>query len=247
MRAGCPSSTLSHVLPLSDGIKGSSLPDRDRRDHRGDFAVWLFYELPHLGVSVNHASFYPCTVDGSCHGPLPLGDQLGDGNVHARQLGSHPWQHVVPGRLRQERRGRVRADPLPPVLLRRWFGCHVRPDGDDVALRDAGRCARAEPRRQRRDRCRPRRLLRSLYPRSTVFGLIGIFPVRISAWFFLGFWFLYQLFEANFGLLNARAHGGGVAFFAHVGGFVFGFLATRLLVAGGRSGARSEPALRAYG
>ena len=61
-----------------------------------------------------------------------------------------------------------------------------------------------------------------LYPNSTVFGLVVIFPVRISAWFFLGFWFLYQLFEANFGLLNAAAHGGGMAFFAHVGGFVFG-------------------------
>ena len=44
-----------------------------------------------------------------------------------------------------------------------------------------------------------------LYPNSTVFGLIVFFPVRISAWFFLGFWFLYQLFEANFGLLEPGA------------------------------------------
>jgi rhomboid family protein len=39
-----------------------------------------------------------------------------------------------------------------------------------------------------------------LYPNSNVFGLIVIFPVRISAYFFLGAWFLYQLIEANFGL-----------------------------------------------
>ena len=58
--------------------------------------------------------------------------------------------------------------------------------------------------------------------------------MRLSAWFFLGFWFLYQLFEANFGLLDANAHGGGVAFFAHVGGFVFGVAAARLLLSGGR-------------
>jgi len=44
-----------------------------------------------------------------------------------------------------------------------------------------------------------------------VFGLVGIIPLRVSAYFFLGFWFLYQLFEANFGLFNARARGGGVA------------------------------------
>ena len=32
--------------------------------------------------------------------------------------------------------------------------------------------------------------------------------------------------EANFGLFNASANGGGTAFFAHVGGFVFGVLVT---------------------
>jgi hypothetical protein len=28
-------------------------------------------------------------------------------------------------------------------------------------------------------------------------GLVVIFPVHLSAWFFLGAWFLYQLIEAN--------------------------------------------------
>ena len=51
---------------------------------------------------------------------------------------------------------------------------------------------------------------------------------------FLGLWFLYQLVEANFGLTSAHANGGGVAFFAHVGGFLFG-----LVVAGGFRRARS--------
>lgn len=32
--------------------------------------------------------------------------------------------------------------------------------------------------------------------------------------------------EANFALFNASAIGGGTAFFAHVGGFVFGVLVT---------------------
>jgi membrane associated rhomboid family serine protease len=73
-----------------------------------------------------------------------------------------------------------------------------------------------------------------LYPNAKVLGLLVIFPVRISAWFFLGFWFLYQLFEANFGLFGSRANGGGVAFFAHVGGFLFGLVVTRALVGLGR-------------
>jgi rhomboid family protein len=71
-----------------------------------------------------------------------------------------------------------------------------------------------------------------LYPSSRVWGLIGIFPVTLSAWFFLGFWFLYQLFEANFGLLDAGGEG-GVAFFAHVGGFVFGVVVARVLTSRG--------------
>jgi membrane associated rhomboid family serine protease len=73
-----------------------------------------------------------------------------------------------------------------------------------------------------------------LYPNSRVFGLFVVFPLRVSAWFFLGFWFLYQLFEANFGLFGSTANGGGVAFFAHVGGFVFGVLVAKALVTAGR-------------
>jgi hypothetical protein len=46
---------------------------------------------------------------------------------------------------------------------------------------------------------------------------------------------LYQLIEANFGLFNAHANGGGVAFFAHVGGFIFGLLTARLLARAGQA------------
>jgi membrane associated rhomboid family serine protease len=72
-----------------------------------------------------------------------------------------------------------------------------------------------------------------LYPNSTVRGLVVIFPVQLSAWFFLGAWFLYQLLEANFGLFGSAANGGGVAFFAHVGGFVFGAIVAKILVGAG--------------
>jgi membrane associated rhomboid family serine protease len=80
-----------------------------------------------------------------------------------------------------------------------------------------------------------------------VFGLIVVFPVRISAWFFLGFWFLYQLYEANVGIFSSSANGGGVAFFAHVGGFVFGALVAWLLMTAGRVAPQggSPPPLRA--
>jgi rhomboid family protein len=84
-----------------------------------------------------------------------------------------------------------------------------------------------------------------LYPSSTVFGLAVVFPVRVSAWFFLGFWFLYQIYEANLGLFGASANGGGTAFFAHVGGFAFGALVAFLLTAAGRVAPQDDTVLRA--
>ncbi len=46
---------------------------------------------------------------------------------------------------------------------------------------------------------------------------------------------LYQLIEASSGLFSASANGGGVAFFAHVGGFIFGLLAARPLARAGQA------------
>jgi membrane associated rhomboid family serine protease len=62
-----------------------------------------------------------------------------------------------------------------------------------------------------------------LYPRVHVhlFVFLGFFvtTIAVPAVFMLGYWFLLQLF-GGFGSL--RAEGGGVAFWAHVGGFVAG-------------------------
>jgi len=74
-----------------------------------------------------------------------------------------------------------------------------------------------------------------LYPGSRVrTWIFPVFLVRIPAWIFLGLWFLYQLIEANFGLFSTSANGGGVAFFAHVGGFIFGWIVARVLTGAGR-------------
>jgi len=71
------------------------------------------------------------------------------------------------------------------------------------------------------------------YPGSWVrTWIFPVFPIRIPAWI-LGLWFLYQLFDANFGLFSASANGGGVAFFALVGGFIFGLVVARVLTGAG--------------
>lgn len=70
-----------------------------------------------------------------------------------------------------------------------------------------------------------------MYPRARVNTLIffGFFiqVVRIPAKILLGFWFILQLFYALPGLAVGGG-GSGVAWFAHVGGFAFGYLFFRL-------------------
>jgi len=62
-----------------------------------------------------------------------------------------------------------------------------------------------------------------LYPTARVLTLIpfGFFMrlVEIPAFFFLGFWFLLQMMS---GTLSLGAQAGGVAWWAHIGGFIAG-------------------------
>jgi membrane associated rhomboid family serine protease len=63
------------------------------------------------------------------------------------------------------------------------------------------------------------------YPRARVMALIPLgFFMRMTylpSFVFLGIWFLYQLL---LGLLSVGVRGGGVAYFAHIGGFAAGLL-----------------------
>jgi membrane associated rhomboid family serine protease len=62
-----------------------------------------------------------------------------------------------------------------------------------------------------------------LLPTAKVLTLIGIFPVELPAILFLGVWIGLQLWLGGGGLTHPEQTG-GVAFFAHAGGFAFGLL-----------------------
>ena len=72
-----------------------------------------------------------------------------------------------------------------------------------------------------------------LFPRARVLTVIFIVffftLIQIPAVLVLGFWFLQQVLFGYFDLSDPAGGGGGVAYFAHIGGFVFGLLAIRLL------------------
>jgi membrane associated rhomboid family serine protease len=71
-----------------------------------------------------------------------------------------------------------------------------------------------------------------LYPRARVITLIFIvffFTIlELPAMLILGFWFLQQVAFGYFDLANPAGGGGGVAYFAHIGGFLFGLAAIKL-------------------
>jgi rhomboid family protein len=78
-----------------------------------------------------------------------------------------------------------------------------------------------------------------LFPHSRVLTLIPLFIfweiIEIPAIFFLGFWFVMQLFSGVGSLAISSADSGGIAFWAHVAGFVAGLIGVFVL------GRRQEP------
>ena len=191
------------MFPLADGLPARRFPIVNVAIIAANFAVWLLYELPHLNRAVYHASFYPCTVNGSCHGPEPW-----EVSWFTSMFLHGSWDHILGNMLFLAVFGKNVEGAFGHLGYLAFYiaGGFVATLTQTAVTLLAGTTADA----------RVPNLGASgaiaavlgayfvLYPGARILGLIGIFPVRISAWFFLGFWFLYQLFEANFGFFQSR-------------------------------------------
>jgi membrane associated rhomboid family serine protease len=232
------------MLPVSDGLPTRRFPIVNVALIAANFAVWIFYELPHLNSSIYHASFYPCTVDGSCHGPEPW-----EVSWITSMFMHGSWDHILGNMLFLAIFGKNVEDAFGSLryLVFYFAGGLAATVVQTAATLLVGSAADARVPNLGASGAIAAVLgaFFILYPGTQVTGLLGIFPVRVSAYVFLGLWFLYQLFEANFGIFSASAHGGGVAFFAHVGGFLFGLLVTVALTGSGRVGVGGRSILRA--
>jgi hypothetical protein len=194
-----------------------------------NFAVWIFYELPHLNSSILHASFYPCTVNNTCDGPEPWGvSWITSMFMHGS------WDHilgnmlflVIFGKNVEDAYGHLKylvfyfaggfAATMLQTAITLQFGTSAEAHVPNLGASGAIAAVLGA--------------FMVLYPNARIKTLALIFIVEIPAFVYLGFWFLYQLVEANFGLFSAEANGGGVAFFAHVGGFAFGYVVTMWLL-----------------
>jgi membrane associated rhomboid family serine protease len=216
------------MLPLSDGIPARRFPIVNVSLIAANFAVWLFYELPHLNSSITHASFYPCTVNGSCHGPEPWGvSWLTSIFMHGS------WDHILGNMLFLAIFGKNVEDAFGHLRYLAFYlaGGFVATMTQTLVTLLAGTAADGHVPNLGASGAIAAVLgaYFVLYPNTRVLTLVFVFLVKIPAWVFLGVWFLYQLIEGNFGLFSASANGGGTAFFAHIGGFLFGLVVARVI------------------
>jgi membrane associated rhomboid family serine protease len=225
------------MLPLSAGIPARRFPVVTVALVAANLAVWLLYELPDLDGAVTHASFYACDVDRSCDSPLPWTvSWLTAMFMHAS------WDHLLGnmlflaifGKNVEDAFGRLRflglyvAGGLAGTVLQTAVTLLSSPEAEaQIPMLGASGAISAVL-----------GAFLALYPHARVKTLALVFVIRVPAWAYLGGWFLYQLHEARYALVEPAAGGSGVAFLVHVGGFVFGWIVARALLAERR---RDEP------
>jgi rhomboid family protein len=224
------------MFPLTDGMRPKRFPIVNTAIIAACFAVWIFYELPHLNSSVREASLYACDVNGGCSSPLPSAVSWFTAMfMHASwsHILGNMWFLTIFGKNVEDALGRLRylalyvAGGFAAAALQTatTLLAGTAADATVPVLGASGAIAAVLG------------AYWILYPGARILTIVGIFPVRIPAWVFLGGWFVYQLVEANAGLGSA-GETGGTAFFAHVGGFVFGAAIAIALVRSGRRAGR---------
>ena len=218
------------MLPLFDNIPVRRFPVVTYSLIAANVTVFL-WELGARGARVDHYAFYPCAVSGPCVGAARDHLVWPEGVLTSMFLHAG-WAHLLGNMLFlwifgnnvEDVMGRLRflvfylAAGYAAALTQTWVTIHY-----------SGTAAASVPNVGASGAIAG--VLGAyvvLLPHARVVTLVfGFLPVPVSALFFLGFWFLFQLWQGGFSLTHPD-QSGGVAFAAHVGGFVFGVLAIRL-------------------
>jgi hypothetical protein len=223
------------VLPLKDNVPTRTTPNITIGLIVANFVVW-FWELSKPGVETHvfRSGYYPCALDGPCAvGVHPLTWYEG---VFTGMFMHASWEHILGNMLFLWIFGNNVEDALGHIRYLAWYllaGIAAMAAQTAVTLGIGNLVDKSIPNIGASGAVAG--VLGAyfvLLPRARVLTLIffGLIFIReIQAIWFLGIWIGLQLWSGGLTLL-APQHGGGTAFFAHIGGFVFG-LATILLVA----------------
>jgi membrane associated rhomboid family serine protease len=227
------------VLPLRDNVPTRRFPVVTVGLIVANVIVWL-WEISGTPVNddVMHYGYYPCDLHGPCVGPDAPLRKLDWAESSFTSMFMHgSWLHIggnmlflwIFGNNVEDALGRVRfflwyvAGGLVATAVQTYVTLQFT-EARDASIPNIGASGAIAA------------VLGAyflLLPRAKVLTgfILGffIFFREIPAIWFLGVWFVFQLWEGGFSVLHPQL-GGGVAFFAHIGGFAFG-LATVLLVA----------------
>jgi membrane associated rhomboid family serine protease len=227
------------VLPLRDNVPTRTFPIVTVGLIVANFIVW-FWELGGRGVDyhVVKDGYYPCSVHGPCEVVVLDGQRFPhhlswwEGTFTSMFMHAS-WEHILGNMLFLWIFGNNVEDALGRVRFLFWYlaaGVAATATQTFVTLafgtvRDAsipnigasGAIAGVLG------------AYFVLLPNARVLTLIFFFILReIPAMWFLGIWIVLQLWQGGFSLTHPNETG-GVAVFAHIGGFLFGVLTVRLV------------------
>ena len=194
-------------------------------------AVFILYQLPHLDRSIVDYGFLPCRVDDTCPGVGSswLVTAFTSMFLHAG------WEHLLGNMLFLWIFGNNVEDAMGRV---RFLGFYVIAGLAATATQTAVTMLAASADAERIPSVGASGAIAGvlgayfvLLPRARVLVWSLFFLFEVPAVAFLGLWFLFQLWSGGFSVLHPE-QGGGVAFFAHIGGFAFGMLTVRLFTSG---------------
>ena len=218
------------MLPLRDNAPTRTRPFVTWSLILVNVLVWVLYQLPDLEGSVRELAYQPCEVVDSCAGQAVGQDWPLTALTSMFMHGS--WEHLLGNMLFLYIFGNNVEDVLGHAryLLFYLAGGFAATALQTVVTLSSGSDADAAIPNLGASGAVSAVLgaYLLLLPRARILTVIFFILREVPAIAFLGFWFVFQLYSGGVSLQHPEA-GGGVAFFAHVGGFVFGFLLIKLL------------------
>jgi membrane associated rhomboid family serine protease len=226
------------MLPLKDNVPTRSTPVVTIGLIAANLVVW-FWDLGGRGVDyhVLKDGYYPCALQGPCHVPasIPIHPLPWYEGAFSSMFMHASWQHILGNMLFLWIFGNNVEDALGKARFLVWY---LAAGLAATALQTVVTLAAGEVQDASIPNIGASGAIAGvlgayfvLLPRARVLTLIivgFIFIREIPAVFFLAVWIGLQLWSGGLSLLAPQA-GGGTAFFAHIGGFVFGLATIRFL------------------
>jgi membrane associated rhomboid family serine protease len=227
------------VLPLRDNVPTRTFPLVTVALIVANFIVW-FWELSGRGVDyhVVKDGFYPCSLHGTCE-QIDLNGQVVSHHLSwwestfTSMFMHGSWEHILGNMLFLWIFGNNVEDALGRVRFLFWYlaaGVVAAATQSVVTLMFGTAHDASVPNIGASGAIAG--VLGAyfvLLPRAKVLTLILFFiPREIPAVWFLGIWILLQIWQGGVGITHPNQTG-GVAVFAHIGGFAFGVLTVRLV------------------